>query len=670
MRRQLVGSIHAGESVTRQAERLLDIGSPIVRLPRHVEELRDAARMALHQGDQNHYFRAVDKWRSTVERLGQGANRTAGEFSIRSATQQLVKDLGAAKLHQVDEIVDRWVVERARYQARMVARSEAAEAFRDVYKQTNSAQPYVVGYRWTPSGSHPKPDVCDVLASQDLDGLGPGGYKPDNTPTTPHPHCMCTLVAIIDSGYFKRELAKVKGEEEPPRPWESGKRETGQDWVARQPEAYQKRLLGTTRFTALKAGQHVIDQKGRLKSVQEITGSPKRPLRFGQAVPAKAAILRDRQGQVRPFPRVPPVPKGPSKPPPTGAAPGGGLAPLRIAGSSSGGRKPPSERPSVQQARARIQARTEAKLGQTPEYWLEQGLEAKYGTEVGKAIAHGRAVEHQGRAVPIKEAKAGLLDLEKASVHVLYKGELPIDRAERDAKRTFGTLGDAIAHYEQQGRNVLANQLRGSAALLGHSRAIDPRTRPIELPEPTIVSGSLTAAEARRAMADARRFFEKMGDKSLVHPERFAFTADAEHPRGLFDATGRRIVIGEGTATKVVHEWGHAIEELNPAAGRRARQYLAHRIKGYPRERLIDILDRGGRTWSDHFEDDEYAVEDEWLDAYMGKDYGGHFTEITSYSTALLVRRRADVPLPDVHLQLALDPDSFYFVLGQLAGAP
>ena len=308
MRRQITGSLRAGETVTRVAERLLDLDKPVVRLPQHVAELRDAARMALERGDQNHYLKAVSKWRSAVERLGQGAARTAGEYTIRSATQQLVKDLGAAKLEQVDQVVDRWVVERARYQARMVARSEAAEAFREVYKETNDKQPYVVGYRWTLSGSHPRPDVCEVLAGQDLDGLGPGGYKTGNTPATPHPHCMCTLVAIVDSGHFKRELAKLKGAEEPPKPWESGKRETGQDWVARQPELYQKRLLGPTRYAALKAGQHVIDQKGRLKPVHEVTGGPKRPLRLGQGVSAAPAIRRDRRGQVQPFPKVSPVP--------------------------------------------------------------------------------------------------------------------------------------------------------------------------------------------------------------------------------------------------------------------------------------------------------------------------------------------------------------------------
>ncbi len=665
MRRQITGSLRAGENVTRVAERLLDIGKPIVRIPQHVAEMRDAARMALQQGDKNHYLTAVNKWRSTVERLGQGASGAAGEYSIRSATQQLVKDLGVAKLEQLDEVVDRWVVERARYQARMVARSEAAEAFREVYKETNSKQPYVVGYRWTPSGSHPRPDVCDVLASQDLDGLGPGGYKPDNTPTTPHPHCMCTLVAIVDSGYFKRELAKLKGGEEPPKPWESGTRETGQDWVARQPELYQKRLLGPTRFAAMKAGQHVIDQKGRLKPVHEVTGGPKRPMRLGPPVPATPAIRRDRLGQVRPFPKVPAVPAKASKPPaPSGAAPAAAVIPR---GSSKGGGRPPrtwAGRQIPEKPAPRIEAQGKAKQLQTPEYWLETGLETKYGTDVGRAVAHGRAAEHQGRAVGVKEAKEALRELAQADVHVLYNGKLPIEAAESAAGRTFRTLGDAIEHFDRQGRPVLANQLRASAALVGHSRAIERRTAPIELREPVLLRGAtLTIAEARRATNNARRFFEKMGDKSLIHPEHYELIVDGD-ARGYCISTQQRIGIGNGTTGKMVHEWAHALEAHNPALGRRAREYLAIRTKGFPRQRLKELLPQG------RYDDDEFTVQDELLNPYMGKDYGGHFTEITSYLTELLASRRGDNPLESLHVAVADDPDSFYFVLGQLAGEP
>jgi hypothetical protein len=310
MRRQLVSSVRAGETVTRVAERLLDIDKPIVRLPAHVQELRDAAQMALHRGDRNIYLDAVAKWRSRVEELGQGPDTKAGAHTVRSATQQLVTDLGTAKADQLDHVVDRWVVERARHQARVIARTETVEAFRDTYKETTAKQPYVVGYRWQLSGSHPRPDECDVFAGQDVDGLGPGGYLPGNIPSSPHPHDLCAQVAIVDSQYFKRQLAKQSGTEEPPKPWESGQTVSAKDWLQSKPEAFQKKLLGPTLHKAFVAGRDVLDASGKPLPVHAVTGRPRPARELGPAVDAAPAIAADRRGQRRPFPRVRPIAGG------------------------------------------------------------------------------------------------------------------------------------------------------------------------------------------------------------------------------------------------------------------------------------------------------------------------------------------------------------------------
>lgn len=156
MRRQIVGSVRAGESVTRIAERLLDIDSPIVRLPRHVVELRRAAEMSLASGDRNVYIKAVKKWESTIERLG----ATSPELSIRAATKQMVKDLGKAKVGQIDGIVDRWTLERARFQARTIARTEVVQGYRDQAQRQAADKDYVVGFRWRLSPAHRHTDVC------------------------------------------------------------------------------------------------------------------------------------------------------------------------------------------------------------------------------------------------------------------------------------------------------------------------------------------------------------------------------------------------------------------------------------------------------------------------------------------------------------------------------
>lgn len=303
MRRQIIGSVRAGERTTRVAERLLDVGNPIVRLPRHVRDLESAARQALASGDRNVYKLAVKKWAGTIDRLGSVAGQ---EFSIRSATQQLVKDLDKAKVDQIDKVVERWTLERARHQARVIARSETVGGYQNQYQNQTSAQPYTVGYRWVLSPRHPKADVCDTLASQDLDGLGPGGYLPESVPSAPHPNDLCSTVAIIDTGHFKRARAKRKGTPEPPKPWLSGKTENGEAWLKKQPAAFQRDLLGPSRFDAFKRGQQVLDKSGRPIPVHKVLGTPKPVRKLGPAVLVKPTIKADRASFVQPFPPVAP----------------------------------------------------------------------------------------------------------------------------------------------------------------------------------------------------------------------------------------------------------------------------------------------------------------------------------------------------------------------------
>lgn len=193
MREQLVASARAGESITRTAERLLDEGDIVVRLPQHVEALRDAARTAAITGDPRAYERAVSRWRSRIARLGQAPDASGavhGEYTVRSATQRMVEELRGATEEQIGEIVDRWVLDRARHQARVIARHETVEAYRESYRESLAQTRGVVGVRWTLSSRHPHADECDVYANQDLYGLGPGGYPMDRIPPTPHPMCI------------------------------------------------------------------------------------------------------------------------------------------------------------------------------------------------------------------------------------------------------------------------------------------------------------------------------------------------------------------------------------------------------------------------------------------------------------------------------------------------
>jgi hypothetical protein len=645
MRRQIVSSVRAGESVTRVAERLLDLDKPIVRLPQHVSELRDAAQMALHRGDRNIYLDAVQKWRSRVEELGQGPEGGPGAHTMRSATQQLVKDLGSAKLEQIDHIAERWVLERARYQARVIARTETVEAFRDVYKETTARQPYVVGYRWQLSGSHPRPDECDVYASQDVDGLGPGGYLPGNIPSSPHPHDLCSQVAIIDNQFFKRELAKKTGAEEPPKPWESGTTVSAKDWLAKQPEGFQRQLLGPTLHKAFGAGRNVLDPQGKPLPVHVVLNTRKPVRQLGPAVDASAAVRRDRHGQVRPFPKVAGAPRAP-KP-----------AVQRVA------KLTPARIPSVKSRPAE----------ETHEHWLRTEFEVTYGAETGRAVAWGKAMEYRGRSTSFVDARSSLDALAKAGVAlptIAGTGGSPLDWVEAATGRSFTTLGDAIAHIEGSQPVEAAEliELRASATLVGHARSITKRGQPIDLATPRVEkSARLSLKRANSAVQRARGIFQELGDASLVHPESSTHDwVSTREKRGYYRIPrgGMRGHIDLGIHAPrfnvdvdqtAVHEWGHALENLNPRLRDRARDYLDRRAAGEPLIRLSVAAS------NPRYKPYELTRPDKLFDPYMGKHYPVD-TEVTSMLVQQFAKRGG---LADV---LRRDPDSFYFLFGQLRG--
>jgi hypothetical protein len=304
MSRVLQASIRAGEKTTRTAERLLHADQPQVHLPRYVRELQEAARFPRGPGDPNLYEDAVKRWTKQVARLGQGSKGGIGEFTLRSASQQLIADLRKAKPAQVDKVVNRWVLERARYQARVVARHESVEAFRDQSVKQWQEQEWVKGVRWALSPSHRHRDVCDVLANQDLYGLGPGGYPLDRIPSR-HVSDLCSQSPIVDAHHQKREIAKLKGTEEPPKPWLSGRKETGEEWLMRQPEAAQRAIAGPTRARMLKQGKRIMTRdNAEFRKVHNLLGKPKPERDMGPKVDATKLVKADRASMVQQYPAL------------------------------------------------------------------------------------------------------------------------------------------------------------------------------------------------------------------------------------------------------------------------------------------------------------------------------------------------------------------------------
>ena len=77
------------------------------------------------------------------------------------------------------------------YKTMRLARTEINTAYHESRRLSAMASPVVQGMVWKLSNRHPKWDVCDLLAEQDLYGMGQGVYPSAQLPPKPHPNCIC-----------------------------------------------------------------------------------------------------------------------------------------------------------------------------------------------------------------------------------------------------------------------------------------------------------------------------------------------------------------------------------------------------------------------------------------------------------------------------------------------
>lgn len=264
--REVEQSLQAGETSWNTMERILEVRQRegvVADMPQYIERLREAA----HIGGE----RLQKELRAAEAYARQLGSVDRANTSMRAGTEELIKRLRRANAEDIDAAVARWLEDKAQYQAKVIARHERNEAHRTAYQRSMRDKPWVKGFKFALSASHPRPDICDILANQNLYGLGPGGYPPDAVPATPHPGCTCTQTAIIDQMNTERELAELEGTPPPPETWKVGGFASASDWLGRQPEELQLAILGPTRLEAFRDDPaRVLDEGGAIRRVQDI----------------------------------------------------------------------------------------------------------------------------------------------------------------------------------------------------------------------------------------------------------------------------------------------------------------------------------------------------------------------------------------------------------------
>lgn len=96
----------------------------------------------------------------------------------------------------------------ASFAAKRLGRTEVANAYHRTTIDEYTNDPFVRGLKWNLSRSHPKPDECDQLARGHSGRMAEGVYRALDTPSKPHPQCLCFLTPVpISNSALQRGLS-------------------------------------------------------------------------------------------------------------------------------------------------------------------------------------------------------------------------------------------------------------------------------------------------------------------------------------------------------------------------------------------------------------------------------------------------------------------------------
>lgn len=176
---------------------------------------------------------------------GHGAAQSAREFLARGEKvpidiQDRMALSGAGKLSK--GVTDQLLTGTGSSldNALRLMRTEINRAHGEAYMMGGANHPDFAGWRFLLSPAHPEPDICDLLSTQNLHGLGPGVYPTrEKTPWPAHPNTL-SFIEIV----FNDEITDAD---------RAGK-ETPTEALARLSKDQQLGVLGKNKYEAFQAG--------------------------------------------------------------------------------------------------------------------------------------------------------------------------------------------------------------------------------------------------------------------------------------------------------------------------------------------------------------------------------------------------------------------------------
>lgn len=176
---------------------------------------------------------------------GHSASRAAQDFLSRGdpVPADIQAKIDSANPNRVARTAGRVLMvdeNNAHENALRVFRTEMNRAYNAAYEQAAGEHPDVIGTRFVLSPNHPRRDICDMHASVNRYGLGPGVYPIGKNPYPAHPNTLSYTEVV-----FKDEVSDEDRE----------KKEDRIEWLQQQPGDLQTEVLGSTKKrSALKKG--------------------------------------------------------------------------------------------------------------------------------------------------------------------------------------------------------------------------------------------------------------------------------------------------------------------------------------------------------------------------------------------------------------------------------
>jgi len=175
--------------------------------PKWLKELEDAARGYIKNPEMK------EEWEKTIKKVEKYINQLSrqGTYTAsRTVFNKIYEAVEKGNEKLINKAVKWWTYDKQLYRLKVISQTENARAYHLAQIKATEDDPYIVGYQWRLSSSHPRPDICDVYANIDY-GLGKGVWPKDKVPRQKaHPLCLCYILPITKrKGMQKKKKPEI-----------------------------------------------------------------------------------------------------------------------------------------------------------------------------------------------------------------------------------------------------------------------------------------------------------------------------------------------------------------------------------------------------------------------------------------------------------------------------